>query len=330
MKIKTKLTDIFGIDLPIIQGGMQWLAIPAFASHFSNAGGMGTINVTCSRCPEEFADAIAEMNELTKKPYLVNVSLLPDQTQGDEKIFKYLDICAKGRVAGIEFAGANPAIFMPLCKEAGMKIVHKSPNAKVAKSMERKGADAITIAGYEVAGHPSQDGIGTFVIANKVASICDCPVMAAGGVADGKGLAAALALGASGVVVGTRFVATAECPASYNHKRWLLEHSERDTILIQKSIHNMMRVGNNMAAKLTCEMEARGTDLEELLNTVISGAFSKASYSDGNVDGSIYALGQAMGLVNDPRDVKPVAEVMNEMASDAKKILENLNTLFTD
>ena len=114
MKIKTKLTDIFGIDLPIIQGGMQWLAIPAFASHFSNAGGMGTINVTCYRCPEEFADAIAEMNELTKKPYLVNVSLLPDQTQGDEKIFKYLDICAKGRVAGLLLKASMPIYLLTI------------------------------------------------------------------------------------------------------------------------------------------------------------------------------------------------------------------------
>ena len=328
MKIKTKLTDLFGIDLPIIQGGMQWLGVPSFASHFSNAGGMGTINITCYQSPEEFADAIAEMNELTKKPYLVNISLVPDLTKGEE-IIKYLDVCAKGGVAGIEFAGASPVEFMPLCKEAGMKVVHKSPNAKVAKSMERKGVDAVTIAGYEVAGHPSLDGIGTFVIANKVSSICDIPVMAAGGVADGKGLAAALALGASGVVVGTRFVATTECPIHDNHKKWILDHSERDTIIVQKSIHNAMRVGNNMAAKLTHEMEARGTNLQELKDVVISGIRGKYAYANGNVDGSIYAVGPAMGLINDPSDIKPVAEVMNEMAVDAKKILDELSTRFS-
>ena len=124
------------------------------------------------------------MNELTKKPYLVNISLVPDLTKGEE-IMKYLNECAKAGVAGIEFAGASPVEFMPLCKEAGIKVIHKSPNAKVAASMERKGVDAVTIAGYEVAGHPSLDGIGTFVIANKVSSICKIPVMAAGGVADG-------------------------------------------------------------------------------------------------------------------------------------------------
>lgn len=329
MRIKTKLTDLFGIDLPIIQGGMQWLGVPSFASHFSNAGGMGTINITCYKDPEEFADAIVEMNELTSKPYLVNISLSPDMSI-NQTIFKYLDICAKGGVAGVEFSGASPMEFMPFCKEAGIKVVHKCPNANVAKSMERKGVDAVTIAGYEVAGHPSLDGIGTFVIANKVSSICDIPVMAAGGIADGKGLAAALSLGASGVVIGTRFVATTECPASDNHKKWILEHSERDTAIIQKSIHNAMRVGNNLAAKLTIEMENRGTTLQELKEVVTSGFYGKKSYENGNVDGSIYCVGPAMGLINDPSDIKPVAELMNEIATDAKMILKNLTSAFKD
>lgn len=318
--IKTRFTELFGIEKPIVQGGMQNLGLPEFASLVSNAGGMGTINITCYANPEEFAGAVAEMNELTKKPYIVNISLVPDLTKGEE-IVQYIDVCARGHVSAIEFAGDDPSRFMPQCKEAGIKIIHKSPNAHVAKRMAQKGADVITIAGYEVAGHPSQDGIGTFVIANKVAAECGVPVLAAGGIADGKGLAAALALGASGVVMGTRFVATTQCPISGNHKQWVLDHNEKDTLLIQKSIHNMARVADNMAAKLTLEMEARGTTLKELM-TVIAGRISKQCYQNGNVDGGLFALGPAMGLVH---DIKPVQVLMDDIVTEAESVISGLN-----
>ena len=304
--IKTKFTEMFGIEKPIVQGGMQHLGIAEFASLVCNAGGMGTINITCYPGVDEFHEDVIKMKEFTNnKPFIVNISLVPDLTKGEE-IFKYIDVCAKEGVAAIEF-----------------KIIHKSPNAKVAASMARKGADVITIAGYEVAGHPSMDGIGTFVIANKAAKVCaeyGVPVLAAGGVADGKGLAAALALGAQGVVLGTRFVATTECPISDNHKEWLLEHTEKDTVIIQKSIHNAARVANNMAAKLTLEMEKRGTTLEELM-TVIAGRLSKKCYKNGDIDGGIYALGPAMGLID---DIKPVQQLMDDMVAEAEEVIGGL------
>ena len=322
--IKTQFTEMFGIEKPIVQGGMQHLGIADFASLVSNAGGMGTMNITCYPGIDEFHEDIIKMKELTDKPFIVNISLVPDLTKGEE-IFQYIDVCAREQVAAIEFAGASPVEFMPACKEAGIRIIHKSPNAKVAASMARKGADVITIAGYEVAGHPSLDGIGTFVIANKAAAVCGeygVPVLAAGGVADGKGLAAALALGAQGVVMGTRFVATKECPISDNHKQWLLEHTEKDTVLVQKSIHNAARVANNLAAKLTLEMEARGTTLQELM-TVISGKLSRQCYKNGNIDGGIYALGPAMGLI---RDIKTVQELMDGMVDEAEAVINGLRS----
>ena len=322
--IKTKFTEMFGIEKPIVQGGMQHLGIADFASLVSNAGGMGTMNITCYPGIDEFREDIIKMKELTDKPFIVNISLVPDLTKGEE-IFQYIDVCAREQVAAIEFAGASPVEFMPACKEAGIRIIHKSPNAKVAASMARKGADVITIAGYEVAGHPSLDGIGTFVIANKAAAVCGeygVPVLAAGGVADGKGLAAALALGAQGVVMGTRFVATKECPISDNHKQWLLEHTEKDTVLVQKSIHNAARVANNLAAKLTLEMEARGTTLQEPM-TVISGKLSRQCYKNGNIDGGIYALGPAMGLI---RDIKTVQELMDGMVDEAEAVINGLRS----
>lgn len=227
------------------------------------------------------------MKTLTDKPFIVNIFLVPDLTKGEE-IFEYIKICAQEKVAAIEFAGA----------------------------------DVITIAGYEVAGHPSMDGIGTFLIANKAAKVCapyGVPVLAAGGVADGKGLAAALALGAQGVVLGTRFVVTTECPISDNHKRWILDHTEKDTVLTQKSIHNMARVANNMAAKLTLEMEKRGTTLQELM-TVIAGKLSRECYKNGNVDGGIFAVGPVMGVIDDAKQEENV--IMGE--KEAYKMLEGV------
>ena len=319
--IKTKFTELFGIEKPIVQGGMQNIGWPKFASLVSNAGGMGTINVTCWSTPAEFDDGVREMRDLTDKPFIVNISLVPDLTKGPE-IMKYIEVCAKYQVAAIEFAGADPSEFMPACKQAGIKIIHKSPNAHVAKRMWEKGADVITIAGYEVAGHPSLDGIGTFVIANKVAAECGCPVLAAGGVADGKGLAAALALGASGVVMGTRFVATEECPISQNHKDWILSHGEKDTVIVQKSIRNAIRVSNNMAAKLTAEMEKRGTTLQERM-TAIAGRLSRQCYQNGNVDGGLFAVSPAMGLI---QDIKPVARLMDDMIAEAEAVVADIQS----
>jgi nitronate monooxygenase len=304
---------MFGIKYPIVQGGMQHLGVPEFASVVCNAGGIGTLNITCYANPEEFREAVREMKRLTDKPFIVNISLVPSLTRGEE-IFRYIDVCIEEGVAAIETAGADPSEFISYIKENGIKLIHKTPSAKIAKRMEEKGADAITIAGYEVAGHPSTDGIGTMILANKVASTCSIPVLAAGGIGDGKSLAAALALGCEGVVMGTRFVATTECPISDNHKNWVMNHGERDTVLIQRSIKNMARVSNNMAARLTLEMEARGTTLQELMN-VIAGRISRECYKNGNVDGGIFAVGPVMGIIN---DVKPVQKLMDDMVAEAE------------
>lgn len=321
--MKTRFTEMFGIKYPIVQGGMQNLGVPEFASVVCNAGGIGTLNITCYANPEEFHAAVKEMKKLTDKPFIVNISLVPDLTKGEE-IFRYIDVCIEEGVAAIETAGADPSEFIPHIKSHGIKLIHKTPSAKIAKRMEEKGADVITIAGFEVAGHPSTDGIGTMILANKVASICSVPVLAAGGIGDGRGLAAALALGCEGVVMGTRFVATAECPISANHKQWILDHGENDTVLTQKSIKNMARVANNMAAKLTLEMEARGTTLQELMK-VIAGRISKECYKNGNVDGGIFAVGPVMGIIH---EIKPVAQLLDEMVAEAEAATRRVADMF--
>ena len=190
--MKTKLTEMFGIEYPIVQSGMQWLAVPQLAAAVCNAGGIGTINVTCWPTLDEFADALDEMNSLTNKPYIVNISLAPTQRLDNEEIRKTIRLCGEKHVAAIETSAEDPREFIADIKSAGMRHFHKCPNYKVSMSMERKGLDGVIIAGYEVGGHPSADGVGTFVIARRCAADMKIPVIAAGGIADGHGLAAAL------------------------------------------------------------------------------------------------------------------------------------------
>ena len=330
--MKTKLTELFGIEYPIIQSGMQWLAIPEFASVVCNAGAIGAINVTCWPTLEEFADQLDHMNELTSKPYIVNISLAATKRMDSERIFKAIEICGQKHVAAIETSANDPREFIAAIKGAGMHHFHKTPNYKVSMSMEKKGLDGVIIAGYEVGGHPSADGVGTFVIARRCAADMKIPVVAAGGVCDGHGLAAALALGASGVAMGTRFVNTEECPIHPNYKQWVIDHSEKDTVLVQRSIGSMMRVSKNNAALLANEIENRcvsaGLPVEEQVKQlipVISGDKTAAGFKSGNIDSAIFCAGMGMGLVH---DVVPVKVLLDRMVKEAEETIDGVKALF--
>ena len=318
--MKTRMTELLGIKYPIMQGGMQHLGVPELAAAVSEAGGLGTINVTIYPDPEDLRKAIKEVKAKTDKPFAVNISLIPSLHPGQE-LFDQVKVILEEGVTAVETAGAAQELADVLnAHKDQVKWIHKAACVKHAKKAESMGADLITMAGFEVAGHPHTDGVGTMVLANRTAREVKVPVLAAGGIADGRGLLAALSLGCEGVVMGTRFVATTECPISDNHKEWLLEHTEKDTVIIQKSIHNAARVANNMAAKLTLEMEKRGTTLEELM-TVIAGRLSKKCYKNGDIDGGIYALGPAMGLID---DIKPVQQLMDDMVAEAEEVIGGL------
>ena len=319
--MKTRMTELLGIKYPIMQGGMQHLGVPELAAAVSEAGGLGTINVTIYPDPEDLRKAIKEVKAKTDKPFAVNISLIPSLHPGQE-LFDQVKVILEEGVTAVETAGASPQELADVLNahKDQVKWIHKAACVKHAKKAESMGADLITMAGFEVAGHPHTDGVGTMVLANRTAREVKVPVLAAGGIADGRGLLAALSLGCEGVVMGTRFVATTECPISDNHKEWLLEHTEKDTVIIQKSIHNAARVANNMAAKLTLEMEKRGTTLEELM-TVIAGRLSKKCYKNGDIDGGIYALGPAMGLID---DIKPVQQLMDDMVAEAEEVIGGL------
>lgn len=334
--IKTKLTEMFGIKYPLIQSGMQWLAIPQLASAVSNAGGMGTLNVTGSKDLDEFADTLDQMNSLTSKPYIVNISLAPTQTArlDPEEIRRTIKLCGEKHVAAIETSADDPREFIDDIHKAGIRHIHKCPNYKVSMSMERKGVDAVIIAGYEVGGHPSADGVGTFVIARRCAADMKIPVIAAGGIADGHGLAAALALGASGAAMGTRMVCTTECPISENHQQWVIDHTEKDTILAQRTIGSMMRVSKNNASMLADVIEDScikerlpKEEIVKRLIPVISGQKTRKSFVDGNVDASIFCAGMGMGLVH---DVVPVQVLFDRMVAEAEETLRGLTATIVD
>ena len=331
--MKTKLTEMFGIKYPIIQSGMQWLAVPRLASAVCNAGGIGTINVTCWPTLDEFADALDEMNELTSgRPYIVNISLAPTQRLDANEIRRTIKLCGEKHVAAIETSADDPREFIPDIKAAGMRHLHKCPNYRVSMSMERKGVDAVIIAGYEVGGHPSADGVGTFVIARRCAADLSIPVVAAGGVADGHGLAAAISLGAAGEAMGTRFVNTTECPIHKNHQQWIIDHTEKDTVLAQKTIGSMMRITKNNAALLANEIEARGLangyDTTRILKEqmpVISGQKTKAAFQNGDVGSATFCTGMVMGLIH---DVVPVKELLDRMVAEAEATVKEMVSMF--
>lgn len=306
--IKTRITQLLGINYPIIQGGMQYVAYPKLAAAISNAGGLGTVNATNYDSPSAFHQAIKEMKTLTEHPFCVNINLLPDANVGDD-IYRYIDICQKESVTAIETAGAKPDKLAPMIHQAGIIHIHKVAAIRYGLSAQSIGVDAISVVGYECGGHPGMGGVGTFVLTNEASRTLNIPVIAGGGVVDGRSIAAALALGADAVVMGTRFLASQEAAISQNHKEWLLQATEKSTVLIQKSIHNMMRVANNAAAQTCLDLESKGTPLSELM-PVISGKKGKLAYETGNIDDGIFPVGIACSLI---KNIKPVSEIMQEL-----------------
>jgi Dioxygenases related to 2-nitropropane dioxygenase len=323
MAFQNRVTEILGIKYPIMQGGMQNLGTPQLAAAISNAGGLGTINISMWPDFDEFRAAVRETKKMTGKPMCVNISMIPNVDMGD-KITKYIDICGEEGVEVMETSGVDPSHLVPQIHSYGMKHIHKVPAVKHAIKAAKGGVDVISIVGSEGAGHPSPDLIGGLVLAAKLNGKLDVPFMLGGGIADGKGLAAAFALGAEGVVVGTRFIACTECLISENHKQWIVDATERDTVLCQRAIKNMVRVANNGAAQECLEMEKTpGVTLQDLM-PIISGAAGKAAYASGDTSKGMFAAGQNIGLID---SVESAEEIIDSMVAEASAIITQLQTL---
>lgn len=321
--MKTRMTEMLGIQYPIMQGGMQNLGVPVLAAAVSEAGGLGTINATIYPELEDLRAAIRETKRLTDKPFCVNISLLPGVSVGDATK-EVIRLCGEEGVKVIETAGTSPKDLVPLIHDAGMLHFHKVPAVKYALSAERAGVDAVEVVGYECGGHPGAAGLGSVVLTDKAAKKCKIPVIVGGGYADGYGVAAALAMGAEGVVMGTRFVATAECPIHENFKQWIVQADEADTVLCQKAIRNMVRVADNAAAKECLELEKEPGITVEKLMPVIQGTRGRTCYKSGDIDGCLFPVGITIGLIE---DVPTVKEVIDSIVREFEEAAERLNRI---
>jgi nitronate monooxygenase len=312
---------MFGIEYPIIQGAMQWLSRAELVAAVSNAGGLGVISSLTFSTAKELREEIKKTKSMTDKPFAVNITLLP--TIRPVNYEEYIDAAIEEGINIIETAGRSPKQYMKRLKEAKVKVMHKVARVKDAKAVEHLGMDAVTIVGFEAAGHPGMDDVTSLVLIPATVDTVKIPVIAGGGIGDARGFIAALALGAEGVVMGTRFMATKECPLPPQIRQWLLNAGETDTLIIERSIKNAARVMKTEFSQKVLEMEEKGATLEELL-PLISGDRSKRSYISGDVDDTVIACGQAVGLIH---DIPSVKELIDGIISEARFISQRLSKI---
>jgi nitronate monooxygenase len=318
--LTTRITEFFGVERPIVQGGLMWVATAELVSAVSNAGGMGFMTALTFPDAERLRAEIRACRALTDKPFGVNLTFLPTLRPPDYPA--YIDVCAEEGIRFIETAGRNPEPYMPQIKSAGIKVIHKCTSVRHALKAEKIGCDAISIDGFEAAGHPGEDDVTTLILVPLVRDAVGLPLIASGGFADGRGLVAALALGADGMNMGTRFVATREAPVHENLKQALIRHSEVDTRLIMRTLRNTERVLHNQAADKVLEIESRGTPSIQDLIPYVSGLVGKEMLEDGNMDKGTMAAGQCIGLI---RDIPTCRELLDRIMAEAGEII---NTRF--
>jgi nitronate monooxygenase len=316
--MKTAITEMFGIKYPIICGAMMWLCKPKLCAAVSNAGGMGNLTAGNYATEDELRAAIRETRKLTDKPFMVNVTILPSVHITAEHHKMYLRVCAEEKVAGLEISGTplDKAVgmeFIDILKKAGVKMFHKVGSVRHAVHAEKIGYDGIYAAGIEEGGHPLNDDVTTMILTPRIAEAVKIPVVTVGGVANGRTMAAALVLGAEGVMMATRFVATKECEVHENIKQEIVRRQEFETTLMCKSIGLQGRAIKNKVVSEVLALEAKGCGLEDLI-PLISGQRVKEAWETGNVDNAPMMMGQSVGLI---KDIPTCKEVIERMAKEA-------------
>ncbi len=315
---QTRVSQMLGIKYPIIQGAMQWLSRAELVSAISNAGGLGVIAALTFPTVKELQQEIKKTKSMTDKPFAVNVTLMP--TRRPVSYEEYLNVVIEEGVNIIETSGRSPEPYMKLLKDARVTVMHKCTRVRDARTAERVGVDVISIIGFESGGHPGIYDVGSLVLIPAALDAVKIPVIAAGGIGDARGFVAALALGAEGVLMGTRFMASQECALHPKIQEWLLQARETDTLIIQRSIRNTARVMKSDFAQSVLEMEEKGATLEELV-PLISGLRTKQAYEEGDVNDAVIACGQIIGLIH---DIPSAREVIEGIISEAKLINQRL------
>ncbi|MCP4760795.1 MAG: nitronate monooxygenase [archaeon] len=318
--IETKITNLLGIKYPIIVGTMMNISSPEFVAASSNAGGIGILASAMYKTPEELREAIKKTRSLTKKPFAVNVNLFPmlmPQNQMD-----YIKVIVDEGVKVIETSGHKaPKEYVPIFKDAGAIWMHKCAGVRYAKTGAALGADIIEVVGYENGGATGRLDIGTMVMIPSTVDAVNVPVVAGGGIVDGRGLIAALSLGAEAIVMGTRMMATKECWLHDNLKNVFINAKETDTILVMRSLNSTHRVWNNKAAQRVLELEAKKSKPTEIFSAA-AGTKAKKMYRKGDLDVGIVSCGQGVGLIH---DIPTVQELFDDIMIQAENIIKKLS-----
>jgi len=311
---KTRVTEKLGIRFPIIQGGMQWVGRAELASAVSNAGALGILTALTQPTPEDLRKEIERCRSMTELPFGVNLTILP--TVSPPPYGEYVDAIIDSGVCIVETAGNSPKEYMARFKAANITILHKCTTVRHALSAQRNGVDIVSIDGFECAGHPGEDDIPGLVLIPIAAKALTIPIIASGGIGDGRGMAAALALGAEGVNMGTRFVCTQDAPVHDALKRALRDASERDTNLIFRSMNNTARVFKNAVSDEVMATERRlgGCRFEDL-RSLVAGARGRAAWESGDIDGGVLTAGMVIGLID---DIPTCEQLIQRITQDCK------------
>ena len=315
--MKTRITDLFGIEHPIIQGGMHYVGFAELAAAVSNAGGLGTITGLTQKTPADLSNEIAKCNEMTNKPFAVNLTFLPTVSSPDYP--GYVKAIIEGGVQVVETAGRNPVQVMPYLKDAGIRVIHKCTSVRHALKAQEIGCDAVSVDGFECGGHPGEDDIPNMILLPRAADELEIPFVSSGGQADARSLVASLAMGADGMNMGTRFMATVEAPIHQNVKDAIVAASELDTRLIMRSLRNTERVLNNPAVERVLTMEkAKGSDItfEDIL-TDVAGVYPKVMI-DGDMDVGAWSCGMVAGLIH---DIPTCKELIDGIMAEAEILI---------
>jgi nitronate monooxygenase len=308
---------MLGIEHPIIQGGMQWVGLAELASAVSNAGGLGILTGLTQPTPEDLQKEIARCREMTDKPFAVNLTILP--TIKPVPYEEYAQAIVDSGVMIVETAGRNPEPFLPLFKAAGIKVIHKCTSIRHSLKAERIGCDMVSVDGFECAGHPGEDDVTNMILLPLAARRLNIPFLASGGLGDGRGLAAALAMGADGINMGTRFMATREAPIHDKVKQKMVEASELDTALIYRTLNNTARVFKNSIAEKVLEIEAQeGPTRFEDIRPLVQGTKGRELFDDGNLDKGIWSAGMIVGLID---DIPSCEELITRIVAEAEEII---------
>ena len=315
--MKTRITELFGIQHPVIQGGMHFVGFAELAAAVSNAGGLGLITGLTQRTPELLAKEIARCREMTDKPFGVNLTFLPVLSAPDYP--GYIKAIIDGGITVVETAGNNPQKWLPALHQAGIKVIHKCTSVRHSLKAEAIGCDAVSVDGFECGGHPGEDDIPNFILLPRAAEELKIPFVASGGMADGRSLVAALALGAEGINMGTRFIATKEAPVHQNVKDAIVAASELDTRLVMRPLRNTERVLVNAGVERLLQKEKElGSNIKfEDIIAEVAGVYPKIML-EGEMDAGAWSCGMVAGLIH---DIPTCKELIDRIMADAHQII---------